>query len=216
MFAVNRRDTGAAQAILQREQTGTGQEDFIRLLEASPAMLCIAGPDGQWTFVSKSWLEFRGRALEQELGNGWTEQIHPEDREQCLREYRSAISAIRDFQLEYRIPRRDGTYFRIDHSGSRWFDSRRALGGYIGAIRAVTSSEDRVRNARRQLAMLSARERQILELVARGYATKEAAGRLGISYKTADSHRSHVLKKLGLHETASIVRFAVRSGLVSP
>ena len=45
---------------------------------------------------------------------------------------------------------------------------------------------------------------QVLELIARGYATKEAASKLGISYKTADSHRSHVLKKLALHETASV------------
>jgi PAS domain S-box-containing protein len=216
MFAANGSAAAAAQAVLQREQTSAGPEDFIRLLEASPAMLCMAAPDGQWTFASRSWLDFRGRSLEQELGHGWTEQICLEDRDRCLREYRSAISAIRDFQIEYRIPRRDGTYFRIDHSGSPWFDSRRALGGFIGAIRPVPSTEDRVRNATRQLATLSARERQMLELIARGYATKEAAGKLGISYKTADSHRSHVLKKLGLHETASVVRFAIRSGLVSP
>jgi two-component system response regulator NreC len=51
-------------------------------------------------------------------------------------------------------------------------------------------------------------------LIADGKSTKEAAATLGISYKTADSHRSRILEKLGVHETASMVRYAIRAGLV--
>ena len=63
---------------------------------------------------------------------------------------------------------------------------------------------------------LTERERQVLALIADGKSTKEAAVRLGISYKTADSHRSRILEKLGVHETASMVRVAIRAGLIEP
>lgn len=63
---------------------------------------------------------------------------------------------------------------------------------------------------------LSPRERQVLQLVAEGKTTKEVAGILGISVKTADSHRSRIMEKLDIHETAGLVRYAVRRGLIQP
>ena len=55
---------------------------------------------------------------------------------------------------------------------------------------------------------------QVLALVAEGHSTKKIAVLLGISYKTADSHRSRIMEKLGVHETASLVRYAIRQGIV--
>ena len=66
----------------------------------------------------------------------------------------------------------------------------------------------------RLILSLTERERQVLVLIASGKSTKEAALALGISYKTADSHRSRILEKLNVHETASMVRYAIRSGLI--
>jgi DNA-binding NarL/FixJ family response regulator len=63
---------------------------------------------------------------------------------------------------------------------------------------------------------LSSRERQVLQLVAEGKTTKEVAQLLGISVKTAESHRDHIMKKLDIHETASLVRYAIRRGLIQP
>ncbi len=63
---------------------------------------------------------------------------------------------------------------------------------------------------------LSARERQVLQLVAEGKTTKQVAGVLGISVKTADTYRTRIMEKLDLHETASLVRYAIRKGLVQP
>ena len=63
---------------------------------------------------------------------------------------------------------------------------------------------------------LSPREREVLQLVAEGKTTKEVAQVLGISVKTADSHRSRLMQKLEIHETASLVRYAIRRGLVQP
>jgi two-component system response regulator NreC len=63
---------------------------------------------------------------------------------------------------------------------------------------------------------LSGRERQVLQLIAEGKSTKDVACLLGISVKTAESHRSRLMQKLDIHETASLVRYAVRRGLVQP
>lgn len=61
---------------------------------------------------------------------------------------------------------------------------------------------------------LSLRERQVLQLIAEGKSTKEVASMLGISVKTAESHRSRLMQKLDIHETASLVRYAIRRGMV--
>jgi len=61
---------------------------------------------------------------------------------------------------------------------------------------------------------LSPRERQVLRLIAEGKTTKQAAGLLAISVKTAECHRASVMEKLGIHETAGLVRYAIREGVV--
>jgi DNA-binding NarL/FixJ family response regulator len=67
-----------------------------------------------------------------------------------------------------------------------------------------------------QLSILTNRERQILTLIASGHSTKQTASVLGITFKTAAGHRSQLMKKLRIHDTASLVRFAIRAGLVAP
>lgn len=63
---------------------------------------------------------------------------------------------------------------------------------------------------------LSLREREVVQLIAEGKSTKEVAALLGVSVKTAESHRSRIMSKLDIHETASLVRYAIRQGLVRP
>ncbi|HVA41049.1 MAG TPA: response regulator transcription factor [Candidatus Binataceae bacterium] len=63
---------------------------------------------------------------------------------------------------------------------------------------------------------LSVRERQVLQLVGEGHSTKQIAALLGISVKTADTHRTKVMEKLDIHQTAGLVRYAIRNGLIDP
>ncbi len=63
---------------------------------------------------------------------------------------------------------------------------------------------------------LTPREREVLQLVAEGHTTKEIAQRLGISVKTAETHRTHIMEKLEIHDTAGLVRYAIRRGLIQP
>jgi DNA-binding NarL/FixJ family response regulator len=63
---------------------------------------------------------------------------------------------------------------------------------------------------------LTLREREVLQLVAEGHSTKEIAGALNLTVKTAESYRSLIMEKLEIHETASLVRYAIRRGLIQP
>jgi PAS domain S-box-containing protein len=190
-------------------------EDFLKLAEASPAMIWMADNEGLCTFANQSWLDFRGRTLDQEIGTGWTEGIHSEDFHRALRAYWVALKTHRPFRIEYRIRCRGGVFHEVERLGSPWLGPDRDARGYLGCVTVIRPSTDNAIEAREQLGRLSGRERQVMELIALGFSTKEISARLGISYKTADSHRTHVLKKLGVHETASLVRFAIRAGVVT-
>ena len=70
------------------------------------------------------------------------------------------------------------------------------------------------RNGARRLNQLTDRERQVVTLIAEGNSTKEVAARLGISVKTADCHRTRIMDKLNVHQTAKLVRYAIRQGFI--
>ena len=74
-----------------------------------------------------------------------------------------------------------------------------------GALQSAAASERDV---------LTNRERQVLRLIAAGHSTKQAAATLGITFKTAAGHRCQMMKKLGIHDTASLVRYAIRTRLI--
>jgi|SRR5450432_92545 PAS domain S-box-containing protein len=203
-----------------RERLRTGEERFRGLANAVPVMIWMAGDNAQGTFFNREWLEFRGRTLEEESGNGWAEGLHPDDRDLCLEAYFKAFTARQPFRIQYRLQRANGEFCWVEHTGMPHCDDGGEFTGFVGAAIDIS---DRKRNiftpdeaSVRLVFALTERERQVLVLIAEGKSTKEAAARLGISYKTADSHRSRILEKLGVHETASMVRYAIRAGLVEP
>ena len=210
------------EAELMRHRHGQeGCERRVRqLADAAPVMIWMSDKDAMGSFFNRAWLEFRGRAMEQEMGNGWTEGVHPDDRDLCLETYLKAFTARRPFRLQHRLQRADGEYCWVEYAGAPRVDEGGDFAGYTGSAveatgprrAAFTPSQEAVR----MVFALTERERQVLVLIADGKSTKETAARLGISYKTADSHRSRILEKLGVHETASMVRYAIRAGLIEP
>jgi PAS domain S-box-containing protein len=201
---------------LKRKQA-SGEQRFRELLDASPVMVWMSGTDAMCTFFNRAWLEFRGRTLQEELGNGWAEGLHPDDRDLSLETYLKAFTARCPFRVQYRVQRAGGEYSWIESSGTPLIEDT-VFVGFMGTAMDVSDRRSRMftpdRESVRLVFALTERERQVLVLIAGGKSTKQAAAQLGISYKTADSHRSRILEKLGVHETASMVRYAIRAGLI--
>jgi PAS domain S-box-containing protein len=202
---------------LRREHSHNEQR-FHDLLDTAPLMVWISGPDAMCNFFNRAWLEFRGRGMHEELGNGWAEGLHPDDRDLCLETYLKAFTARQAFRLEFRLQRASGEFSWVEGRGTPQVDEYGRFDGFVGTVADISGRRRQVftpdEQSVRLVFALTERERQVLVLVAEGRSTREAATQLGISYKTADSHRSRILEKLGVHETASMVRYAIRAGLI--
>lgn len=209
-----------AEVVRERERRRASEDRFRLLVESAPAMIWMSGPDGLCNYFNRAWLDFRGRSLEQEAGSGWTEGVHPDDRGHCLETYLKCFSARQPFRMQYRLQRAGGDYCWVEDNGLPYFNGDGQFEGFMGAAVDINDRKRGVftpdEEAVRMVFALTERERQVLVLIAAGKSTKEAAATLGISYKTADSHRSRILEKLGVHETASMVRYAIRAGLIEP
>lgn len=206
-----------AQLLRQKQ---TSESRFYLVADAAPVMIWMSGGDSLCTFFNRAWLQFRGRRAAEELGHGWWEGIHPDDRNHVVEHYLKNFTARLAFRMEYRLQRGDGIYNWVEQVGMPRHDEGGMFCGFVGTAVDINDRKRQVftpdESAVRLVFALTERERQVLVLIASGRSTKEAAIQLGISYKTADSHRSRILEKLGIHETATMVRYAIRSGLIEP
>jgi len=117
----------------QAEDTRRRRDDWYgTLADALPILVWQSGPDKLCTNFSKGWLEFTGRTMDQELGNGWTEGVHPDDFQRCLDSYVSAFDRREPFLLEYRLRHRSGEYWWILDRGVPRFSSDGTFLGYVG------------------------------------------------------------------------------------
>jgi PAS domain S-box-containing protein len=101
--------------------------------DASPVMIWMAGTDKLCYYFNKGWLDFVGRTLEQESGNGWVENVHPDDLDRCRQVYLSNFDARRTFEMEYRLRHYSGQYRWIFDRGIPRFGPDGTFEGYVGA-----------------------------------------------------------------------------------
>jgi two-component system sensor kinase FixL len=123
---------------IAEEELRESEERFRTVANAAPVMIWMSGTEKLYTFFNKGWLEFTGRTMEQELGNGWSEGIHSDDMEHCLKIYGSSFDAWQPFTMEYRLRRNDGEYRWVLDSGTPRFASDGAFLGYIGSCFDIT------------------------------------------------------------------------------
>jgi two-component system CheB/CheR fusion protein len=113
------------------------EERFRIMADTAPVMIWVSGPDKARTFFSKGWLAFTGRTMDQELGTGWTEGVHPQDRE-CLSTSSHSLDARRNFQMECRLRRADGEYRWLLDTGVARFEQGGGFAGYVGSCVDIT------------------------------------------------------------------------------
>jgi PAS domain S-box-containing protein len=123
---------------IAEEELRESEGRFRAVADAAPVLIWMSGPDKLCTFFNKGWLEFTGRAIDQELGSGWTEGVHAEDRHRCLGIYERAFDAREPFTMEYRLRRSDGEYRWVLVSGTPRFAPDGAFLGYIGSCIDIT------------------------------------------------------------------------------
>ena len=114
------------------------EERFRNMADTAPVLIWVSGPDKLCTFFNKVWLEFTGRTMEQELGEGWAQAVHPDDIERCIATYSESFDARRRFRMEYRLRRADGEYRWILDDGTPRFTSEGIFAGYIGSCVDIT------------------------------------------------------------------------------
>jgi PAS domain S-box-containing protein len=96
-------------------------------------MIWIASLDKNCYFFNSGWLKYTGRTLEEEVGKGWVENVHPDDLKKCLDIYESHFDAQKEFKMEYRLKRHDGVYRWMLDNGVPRFTGNGEFAGFIGS-----------------------------------------------------------------------------------
>ena len=133
------------------------EQNYKTLTESGQILIWTSGEDKLCDYFNKIWLEFTGRTLQQELGNGWRENVHADDRQGCLDSSIGAFEKREKFSMEYRLRRHDGQYRWILEEGGPRYNSRGHFIGYIGHCLDITERKE----AEKKNAKLEADNRQL-------------------------------------------------------
>lgn len=114
------------------------QQLFADVVHASPALVWLADTTKGCIWFNDPWLAFTGRTMEQELGNGWAEGVHPDDLDRCLTIFTGSFDQLKPFSMEYRLRRHDGVYRLILDEGRPRFRPDGSFVGYIGVCLDIT------------------------------------------------------------------------------
>lgn len=131
------------------------EERFRNMADTAPVLIWLAETDGQRNYFNKQWLAFTGRTMEQELGHGWREGLHPDDYDRFLEVYTTAFDKQEAFSMEYRLKRWDGEYRWVIVNGVPRFLADHRFTGFIGSCTDITERKE-AEERNRLLQMLTA------------------------------------------------------------
>jgi PAS domain S-box-containing protein len=124
---------------------------FCEVMDVAPVMIWVSNTEKECIWFNRPWLNFTGRDIQQELGDGWSEGVHPEDFDRCLKTYVSHFDARQEFRMEYRLRRHDLTYRWIDDIGIPRYARDGSFLGYIGSCTDVHEYRETQNELRRRL-----------------------------------------------------------------
>ncbi len=124
--------------LLLRAALAESEHHYRTLANSGMALIWTSGVDGGCDWFNDTWLQFTGRSLEEELGDGWAEGVHPEDLPRVLQTYRGAFERREPFRMEYRLRHASGEYRWIVDHGSPRFEQDGRFTGYMGYCLDIT------------------------------------------------------------------------------
>jgi PAS domain S-box-containing protein len=108
-------------------------EYFQQLADGAPVMIWMSGSDMGCFYFNRAWLDYRGRTLADEFGNGWAEGVHPEDLERCVQHYSSSFQRRAAFAMSYRLQHHTGEFrWILDRGAPHWAADGQFLGFFGG------------------------------------------------------------------------------------
>lgn len=189
MFLTPRQIVGAAKIYNQAVRSALGahqealaelkasEERFRSMADSTPVLVWMSDVAGKCTWQNRSRLEFVGRPMQDELGDGWINSIHPEDRQRCLDIYHAHFQKREPFTMEYRLRRHDGVYRWVLYNGVPLYGASGVFSGCIGSCIDIT---DRKRHEEERAQVMDA------ERAAR--AAAERANRIKDEFLSTLSH----------------------------
>ena len=124
------------------------EQRFRMITEAAPIMVWMSGTDKLCYYFNRGWLDFVGRTLDQESGNGWAENVHPDDFDHCLQIYVESFDARRPFEMEFRLRHHNGQYrWILDHAVPR-YAADGAFEGYVGGCLDIHDQKEAAEKVR--------------------------------------------------------------------
>jgi PAS domain S-box-containing protein len=143
------------QVTLQTAELRESELRFRTLADSGRALIWTSGLDKKCDYFNKTWLDFTGRALEQELGDGWTEGVHPDDLKMCFEIYTTSFDRRERFSITYRLRRHDGVYRWLQDEGVPRYDSKGQFIGYIGHCFDITDLKEALESLRNRETLLA-------------------------------------------------------------
>lgn len=137
-----------------------GEDYFRTMADTAPVLLWISNTKKQLTFFNKSWLDFTGRTMEQEIGSGWTANLHPDDLLQVLPEFKRQLDSHNEFSVEFRLKHHNGDYRWIALKAVPRTDPTGKFAGYVGGCTDIHEQKNFAETLKHQV---DVRTKELLE-----------------------------------------------------